>query len=99
MEKNKTAERMFQLALVLVIPSITYVYTQGIKTHVVDSLDVSITSLNSTVKDLVISTNHLATSTAMLSAESVKQDKRIERLEGDVRNNQINIATISAGRK
>lgn len=99
MEKSKTTERMFQLVLVLIVPSITYVYTQGIKTHVVDSLDASITSLNSTVKELVASTHQLAISTATLSAESIKQDKRIEILESEVRENQINIATVKAEKR
>lgn len=85
-----------QIFIVLLIPTITYVYTQGIKTNVVDSLEMSITSLNTTVKELVVSTNNLATSTAMLSAESVKQDKRLERLEKTVLDAQVDIATIKA---
>lgn len=99
MEKNKATERIFQLAIVLVIPSITYVYTQGVKTHVVDSLDASIASLNTTVKELVVSTHQLAISTATLSVESTKQDKRIEHLESEVRENQIDIATVKAERR
>ena len=96
--RNNLLDRIFQIGLVLAIPTVSYIYAQGVKETTVTALNKTITELNLAVKELSGTTNQLSNNTTILTAQAQRNEKRLDNLEEKVDQNRIDILSMK-GRK
>ena len=96
--RNNFLDKVFQIVLVLAIPTVSYIYSQGVTESTVGSLNKTIGDLHSVVKELSISTAQLSNNTAVLTAQAQRNEKRLDALEDKVDQNSMDIMAMK-GRK
>ena len=97
--KSDTWKAIAAVAPLLLLPCVGYVYSQGIQDKASEQLSASTKELNESVKVLTSEINTLSTTIAKQDVQINFHEKRLTKLESDVKENSNDLAVIKNNTK
>lgn len=94
MSVNNVIDKIFQVGLVIAIPTVSYIYAQGVNESTTQSLNHAITELNGVVKELSNTTALLSNNAAVLTAQAQRNEHRIDALEEKLEQTRMDLVAV-----